>query len=242
MGLLADLDRGLLDLVFPRDCVVTQEAMDEGTRLHLSDRGATELIRIHDPRCQTCGHPFEGLLEGERECPHCEGLHPEFHRAVCAFRARGAVRDIIHRIKYGRSPSLAEDLADAASEDEDFRRHLAGSVLVPVPLHPRRRRQRGYNQAERIARALAARVPGCQPGCVLEKHSETVSQTKLDREERRKNVSRAFRLARGAVIDPGRRYVVLDDVLTTGATLHACARVLRQAGATHVDAAALAHG
>lgn len=242
MGLLSDLDRGLLDLVFPRDCAVTQDPMDEGTRLHLSDQGALSLTRIHDPRCQTCGHPFDGLLEGERECPHCEGLRPAFQRAVCAFRAQGAVRDIIHRIKYGRAPYLADDLAEVAAADETFRRHLAGSVLVPVPLHPRRKRDRGYNQAERIALGLARRIPGCQAGFLLEKHSETASQTRLDRSERRRNVSGAFRLGIRAVVDTSRRHVVIDDVLTTGATLHACAGVLRQAGATHVDAAALAHG
>ena len=119
---------------------------------------------------------------------------------------------------------------------------MFGSVLVPVPLHPRRRRGRGYNQAERLAGALAARIPGCRVGLLLEKHAETVSQTKLDRAGRRVNVRDAFRLRAGHPVAAETRYVVLDDVLTTGATLHACAGVLRRAGATHVDAAALAHG
>ena len=242
MGLLDDLDRGLVDLLFPRDCVVTQEPMELGPRRHLSELGAQALLRIHDPRCRTCGHPYEGRLEGERECPHCAGLAPDFGRAVCAFRAQGSARDIIHRLKYGRAAYLAEDLADVAAEDEVFRRHLAGSVLVPVPLHPRRRRERGYNQSEQLAGALAARVPGCRCERLLEKHAETASQTRLDRAARRINVRRAFRLKPGAAVDPLLRYVVLDDVLTTGSTLHACAGVLRAGGATHVDAAALAHG
>ena len=136
----------------------------------------------------------------------------------------------------------AEDLAAAAIEDEVFRRHLAGSVLVPVPLHSARRRDRGYNQAERIAGRLASLVPGCQAKALLRKQHETVSQTRLGRQERRKNVAGAFVLADGKSVEPARRYVVIDDVLTTGATLHACAIALRQAGAELVDAAALCHG
>jgi ComF family protein len=166
---------------------------------------------------------------------------PSGGRSALSGRADRSGR-VIHRIKYGGCPWLADDLADAALEDTLFRRHLTGSVLVPVPLHARRRRERGYNQAERIADFLTRRLPGCATAALLRKQTETLSQTRLDRQERRANVRRAFRLAEGAKIDPDRRYVVVDDVLTTGATLHACAATLRAAGASHVDAAALAHG
>ncbi len=242
MRWLAELDRGFLDLLYPRDCAVTQEPMDDEPWAHLSPAGADRLERIHDPRCLTCGHPFEGVLEGERACPHCLDLRPAFGRAVCAFRARGHARRIIHRVKYGRCPFLADDLAAAALADESFRRHLAGSVLVPVPLHAARRRQRGYDQAERIALFLAGQAAGCRAGLLLGKRHETVSQTRLGRAERRRNVADAFALADGTSVDPLARYVLIDDVLTTGATLHACAVALKKAGATHVDAAALCHG
>jgi ComF family protein len=242
MGWLTDLDRGFLDLAFPRDCAVTLLPMDDEPLRHLSPAGVALLPRIGDPRCLTCGHPFEGVLEGDRACPHCLDLRPAFGRAVCAFRARGSARRIVHRIKYERCPFLADDLAAAAAEDEVFRRHLAGSVLVPVPLHDARRRDRGYNQAERITERLAALIPGCQAEALLRKQHETVSQTRLGRQERRKNVADAFVVAAGKTVDAATRYVVIDDVLTTGATLHACALALRKAGAEGVDAAALCHG
>ena len=242
MSLLDDLDRGLFDLVFPRDCAVTQEPLDTDGWRHLSFAGADRLDRITDPRCMCCGHPFEGIIEGDRACPHCDELHPAFGRAVCAFRARGPARAIIHRIKYGRSPFLIDDLAAVALSDELFRRHLAGSILVPVPLHPNRLRHRGYNQAERLGDFLATRIPGCESVGLLRKTEETESQTRLGRAERRQNVAGAFVVADGMTVDPAIRYVVIDDVLTTGATLHACALTLRKAGATLVDAAALAHG
>ncbi|MEI6246982.1 MAG: phosphoribosyltransferase family protein [Verrucomicrobiota bacterium] len=242
MGLLDALDRGLLDLIFPRDCAVTQLPLDQGPFRHLSIEGVAALPRITDPRCLTCGHPFDGWLEGDRSCPHCAELHPAFDRAICAFRALGPVRHILHRIKYARSPYLADDLVAAAATDETFRRHLAGSILVPVPLHTEKAWTRGYNQSERIATALARHIPGCTVASLLEKHTATESQTRLDRTKRLRNVAKAFRLKRGQAIDPSRRYVIIDDVLTTGATLHACAAVLRAAGATSVNAAALAHG
>ena len=242
MGWLTDLDRGFFDLIFPRDCAVTQEPMEDGACSHLSPAGRALLPRIGDPRCLTCAHPFEGILEGDRACPHCLDLRPAFGRAVCAFRARGPARRIIHRIKYEGCPFLADDLAHAALADAVFRRHLAGSVLVPVPLHPARRRDRGYNQAERIAGRLAALTPGCRTEYLLRKRHETVSQTLLGRQERRRNVAGAFDVVAGESVDPSLRYVVIDDVLTTGATLHACAVALREAGATLVDAAALCHG
>lgn len=242
MSFLDDLDRGLLDLIFPRDCAVTQEPMDEGARLHLSDDGLALLPRINDPRCFTCGHPFDGWLEGDRTCPHCLDLNPAFHRALCPFRAQGPVRQIIHQIKYENSPYLADDLVGAAMQDTAFRRHLAGSHLIPVPLHRARFQNRGYNQAERIARVLAEKIPGCYWSPALIKKRATVSQTQLGREERRRNVAQAFAVNSIYSIRPDIRYVVIDDVLTTGSTLHACAQALRTAGASVVDAAALAHG
>ena len=242
MGLLDALDRGLLDLIFPRDCAVTQMPLDQGLFRHLSVEGLAALPRITDPRCLTCGHPFDGWLEGDRSCPHCAELHPAFDRAICAFRAQGPVRHILHRIKYERAPYLADDLVAAAATDEPFRRHLAGSILVPVPLHAEKAWARGYNQSERIVAGLARHIPGCTVAPLLEKHTATESQTRLDRTKRLRNVAKAFRLKRGQAIDPSRRYVIIDDVLTTGATLHACAAVLRAAGATSVNAAALAHG
>ena len=231
-----------MDILFPRDCLVTQRPMENERLRYLSQAGLDRLEWIHDPRCTVCGHPFEGCIEGERSCPHCLEIPPAYHRALCAFRARGFARTIIHKIKYQQSPWLIEDLVTAALDDLQFQRHCAGSILVPVPMHPRKKRERHYNQAERIAKTLQNRAPGCTYLNALTKILPTVSQTKLGRTERRTNVAKAFALNPNVKLNTQARYVVVDDVLTTGATLHACAQVLRKAGIKNVDALALAHG
>jgi competence protein ComFC len=242
MSFLENIDIGLADVLFPRDCLVTQRPMENERLRYLSQEGLGRLEWIHDPRCTVCGHPYDGWLEGERTCPHCLEITPAYNRALCAFRARGFARNIIHKIKYQQSPWLVEDLVVAALDDQQFRRHCAGSILVPVPMHDHKKRERHYNQAERIAQALEKRAPGCMVINALIKILPTVSQTKLGRGERRTNVAKAFALNKNIKLNLQARYVVVDDVLTTGATLHACAQVLRKAGIKNVDALALAHG
>jgi ComF family protein len=129
---------------------------------------------------------------------------------------------------------VASRLAQALLEDEHTRAIVAGShVLVPVPLHPRRLRERGFNQASLIARQLGRRVGRPCHDRVLVRRRDTLPQAGLSAAARRRNVAGAFVVRRRGLV-AGRVVTLVDDVLTTGATAHACARTLRKAGAREV--------
>jgi len=152
------------------------------------------------------------------------------------------VREIIHRYKYQRAlwfePFLAGLLIQAAAPQ------LAGqgwNRIIPVPLHPTREREREFNQAERLAARLSAATDIPLLKGLVQRNVPTPTQTKLTREERRANVRRAFSIARKQKLE-GERIVLVDDVLTTGATTSACARALRKAGAVEVCVWTVARG
>ena len=159
---------------------------------------------------------------------------------MAAYRGRGIVRQIIHEFKYGRQIHLRHLVArwlNSALEDERLRQsHF--DVIVPVPLHPARQRERGFNQAGLLAELLSARtsIP-VKP--LLERTRYTTTQTALDRSERMENLHNAFRLRKNADVR-GLRVLLVDDVLTTGSTLNECARILKRASAISIHAATAA--
>ena len=121
--------------------------------------------------------------------------------------------------------------------------YIRDAILVPVPLHPVRLRERGFNQSERIAEMLA-RCSGntARVDRLLVRNKYTTSQTHLNRATRSQNVKNAFALARDTVLDSKSLFIIVDDVFTTGSTLNACAKVLRNAGATRLKVATIGHG
>ena len=163
-----------------------------------------------------------------------------FDAAVAAYRGRGIVRQIIHDFKYGRQIHLRHLVARwlyAAFDDERLRGREF-DIIVPVPLHPTRRRERGFNQAGLLAELLGARI-SIRCKAVLRRIRYTTTQTALDRAERIENLHNAFRLRKNADVR-GLHVLLIDDVLTTGSTLSECARVLKRAGAISVYAATAA--
>ena len=161
--------------------------------------------------------------------------------AIAAFAYVGPMRNALQRLKYGGASRVAAPLARAALPAAE---HLlavtdARVTLVPVPIHPSRLRQRGYNQARLLAGALGA-LSGLAVEERIVRSRETTRQHGLDRAARLRNLKEAFAPAPTTSRDPERPIVIIDDILTTSATLEACASVLRQAGSTTVYGFAVA--
>jgi len=201
--------------------------------------------------CAVCGerlfspYALSGAA-GEPRCGLCRRIEPPFARAVAYGSYEAGLRELIHLLKYGgvrpAANVLGRMLAEAiAALQPEF--HADSVILVPVPLYRTRLRQRGFNQAELIARAaikLNAAPGRLSLGAgVLERKRETTSQTGLTSHQRRENLRGAFGVAQPGAVK-GREVLVVDDVYTTGATVSECARVLRRAGASKVWVATVA--
>ncbi len=197
---------------------------------------------ITPPFCERCGLPFSGDLTTPFECANCREMDLHFSSARSAVVAKGPVLEVIHRYKYQRAlwfePFLADLLVRQAGS-ELARAHW--DLLVPVPLHPAKQREREFNQAERLAARLSAATGIPLNKRLVRRVQPTRTQTLLSRPERAANVRRAFAMRPGARLH-GERVVLVDDVFTTGATTSACARALRSAGAAEVCVWTVARG
>ena len=152
-------------------------------------------------------------------------------------------RKLIHELKYRGARDVIRDFPAWKERVPDFLPLLENSILVPVPLHSMRMRSRGYNQSLWIAQAMVKEVgENSELSDCLKRIRNTRTQTKNDREERKENVRGAFVLKPGVSLERKRRIVLVDDVFTTGATLDACAQILRKEGFRRIAVATLGHG
>ena len=197
---------------------------------------------IRPPFCERCGLPYPGDITNAFVCSNCHDMEVYFTRARSVIAAKGIALEIIHRYKYQRAlwfePLLASLLVREAGP---VLREERWDFLVPVPLHPAKEAEREFNQAERLARCLGRETGIPVHTGFVRRTLPTRTQTQLSREKRAENVRRAFTPAPGADCN-GKRVVVFDDVLTTGATTNACARVLKACGAGEVCVWTLARG
>jgi competence protein ComFC len=240
---LQQLWRDRLDVVFPRSCVHCGGLAESGGLRHLCPACEKQLFIVRPPHCPTCGHPYFGETEVNRLCAHCETLVPEFGEGRTAILLKGPGRSLIHALKYHGALQVLEDVTGIMAAVPGYREYLRDAVLVPVPLHPRKRRERRYNQSLLLAECCAEAAAGqARVEELLCRVIDTESQTHYDREARQKNLKNAFALAPGAAINPAQRYLLVDDVFTTGSTLNACAAVLRRAGVLSLDVATFGHG
>ncbi len=210
-----------VDLVLPPSCA----ACGRGGAF-LCEPCEASLSRLQRPYCARCAHPG-----ADRLCEACASSPPAFDgiRAVCLFE--GAGRQLVHSLKYANFRAVAPDMARLLA-DLPGSRPAPGEVIVPVPLHPRRERTRGYNQSELLARTVGKRMGlPVRPG-IVRRVRNTPPQVSIENyEERRSNIEGSFACPAGL---SGESILLMDDVVTTGSTMSACAAALKAAGARSV--------
>jgi ComF family protein len=220
----------LLDWIFPARCA----ACDAPGEAPFCELCADTLLPL-PARCPLCGAPAdEALLPAikPRRCKPCRKKAPPFARASSPWLHGGALAEAIHRLKYEQREELAEPLGVLFSGCDAPR----ADVVAPIPLHVKRLRERGFDQAQLLARAAAKRF-GLPLRPLLVRTRDTGHQVGRDRAARERNIRDAFRAAKPC---EGLRVCLIDDVLTTGATAAAAASALLQAGAARVEVRTLA--
>jgi ComF family protein len=232
-------------VLLPSNCRVCEQSLVRLARIPVCDSCINSLEPAHVNACSICGEALDfGSPEAQPICPLCRRAHPEFDFAVSFGAYDGALRKLIHLLKYEQlrpaANILGAKLAHAIAE-----RSFAGPepvLLIPVPLHRIKQRLRGFNQSELIAHSAVCHLDRARFRVrkgILRRVRPTVSQTGLTRHQRRENVRGAFVVAKPDQLRD-RTVVLIDDVYTTGTTLNECARVLRKAGAREVVVATVA--
>lgn len=228
----------LLNLFFPPQCLVCETIVPRhGT---LCTACWNNVPFISDPMCACCGLPLEFAVDAQTLCGECLREHPPFSRARAAFAYNEQSRTLILKLKYQDDTYLSHSFAGwLQSAGKEL--VAASDLMIPVPLHWRRMVSRRYNQSLLLARALAAKtaLPLLADGLVRTRH--TPQQAGLSKNAREKNVKNAFAVPpKHLVVLKGKSILLIDDVMTTGATLSACTHVLLKAGAGQVNVLTLA--
>ena len=238
-ALLSRVGAALLSLFYPAHCAacgcrLPGEGSKEGV---ICDECRKSILPPPAHCCPTCSHPMAGIFL----CPNCDGRRWHLSVIVAACRYEGIVRELIQRFKYGRDQSLIcllGDLLVTALEDPRIK-GKEFDVIVPVPLHSLREREREFNQSELLASRLAKKL-GIPVIRALKRTRATAPQAGFDRTRRMENLEGAFALKRAIPSDA--TILLVDDVTTTGTTLDACAAILREEGASEVCAVTIARG
>jgi len=248
---VSNVAESLFATLFPSDCRLCGTSLVNISRLPVCEECLSAMRPIAGGVCSVCGerlvspYAFSGD-QGEPRCGLCRRLEPPFTKATAYGSYEGGLRELIHLLKYEQMRPAANVLGRMLAEAVADLEPSFGTtkvLVVPVPLHAGKLRQRGFNQSELIARAALKLKPAgdrlALNANLLERRRETQSQTGLTRHQRRENIRGAFTIAKpDQVVE--REILLVDDVFTTGTTVSECARLLRRAGAVKVWVATVA--
>lgn len=218
-----------VDLLYPPACLLCDA--QGADRLPVCAPCTGELAAVGEPHCRACGRPVPGAYDAVVTCAACRSRRPAFDAARALWTYEGAARRAIHAYKYARRWRLAAWMAEPLAELACRAGWDGADAIVPVPRHWLKARWRGFDHAAALASELARRLQAPYAPRLLRRRRWTAAQSRLPGPARRRNVSGAFRADRRA---HGRRVLLVDDVLTSGATAEACAQALRDAGAKEI--------
>jgi ComF family protein len=228
-----------LGFFYPNVCQLCHENRARREQGYICESCASQVQWIEPPFCERCGALAMGAISGPFVCAHCSDVPPSFVTARAAALIDPTVREVIHRYKYGRAlyfePFLIGLLASRIQVEPDWR------YIAPVPLHSLKLREREFNQSERLAQRLGKILALPVRTDLVCRKKPTPSQTRLSRKERAENMRNAFEPAPRAKLH-GEKILLIDDIMTTGATTSACAAALCEAGAGAVSVWAVARG
>jgi len=238
---LLELKDDILDLVYPQTCPICGKHLEREEKDICGDCWGTLAI-LPAPFCPYCNSFFE---EEEMVLEHrCVRLRKPKDRKILAVRSLGTFDDyyqkLIHRFKYDKNiplgKRLAQSLGQVVAQDKDF---ANCDLVIPVPLHRARHRERGFNQSGVLAEGISQAINLPLAKEILKRKKNTKDQTYLNAQQRTENVRDAFLVTQPARVD-NKAVILVDDVMTTGATLNECARMLEKAGAKRIFAVTLA--
>lgn len=238
---MSEITKSLLDMLYPRRCLGCGVSSPEIFR-YMCWECWSAAARVEAPFCDLCGDPVAGAIDHNFICYQCSAEKPAFDGARSAARYDGVVGETLRQLKYEKALWLAPDAAEWLHNclQAEYPGRLF-DLLIPVPLHHVRRRERGYNQAAILAHALGRRLGRpVRPG-LLRRIRPTATQTNLTAKERLSNVVGAFKYKRTKRLKD-QRVLLIDDVMTTGATVNACAKTLKRGGAASVHVVTAARG
>jgi ComF family protein len=233
--------RHVLNFILPAPCSYCNSSIDDSGIPHFCAGCCADFARIQGSICPRCGRPFESpealSHSPDHECGACRKNPPLFDQAVSVGYFEGPLREAVHQFKYRPCRSLGRPLGQWMVEN--IRLMLEIDFVMPVPLHVKRLKQRGFNQALLLAHRMseAYRIPLSYDN--LYRARPTRPQVELSGAERLRNVAGAFALRCPEKLE-GKKVILIDDVFTSGATMNECAAVLKSAGADHVTAFTLA--
>ena len=228
---LKRLGLNLLEFFLPRLCLFCGAGVGEEAAQALCPECASEIEWVASPLCTRCGVVFAAKDGGDRLCGTCTTDPPPFARARAAAIYDGPVAAAVKRFKFGRQMAYLPLMQSWLQAPPCRELAAAADLVVPVPLHPRRLKARGFNQAWLLAQAFPE-APLAREALVRRRH--TVPQVGLNPRQRLDNVKDAFAVPDPALVQ-GKKVLLVDDLFTTGATARECARVLRRAGAPRVE-------